>query len=170
MDGTTEGAEFTEGRQFRRLSLSTFIPDMKPEVNLTPEDTECTEGTQFRGSPVRLCCVVTSSPWVNPRVRIFHCLNRPRMLSDLSIMSSPIATSYGHVGHSAEVKMRLEIGDATLPVAQLGPDFLIVRTPVEHAPTDAVLYFSIDGNERRRDIHLPEGISAARTRTPIKGR
>ena len=85
-------------------------------------------------------------------------------------MSSPIATSYGHVGHSAEVKMRLEIGDTTLPVAQLGPDFLIVRTPVEHAPTDAVLYFAIDGNERRRDIRLPEGMSAARTRTPIRGR
>ena len=48
-DGTTEGAEFTEGRQLRRASLSTFIPDMKPEVDLIPEDTECTEGIQSRG-------------------------------------------------------------------------------------------------------------------------
>ena len=43
VDGTTESAEFTEGRQFRRLSLSTFIPDMEPEVNLTTEGAEFPE-------------------------------------------------------------------------------------------------------------------------------
>ncbi|HEX5176735.1 MAG TPA: hypothetical protein VFV83_06900 [Chthoniobacteraceae bacterium] len=85
-------------------------------------------------------------------------------------MSSSIATSYGQVGHSAEVKMRLELGDASLSVAQLGPDFLILRNPVEQAAADAVLFFSVDGNERRREIHLPEGISPGRPRTPIVSR
>jgi hypothetical protein len=85
-------------------------------------------------------------------------------------MSSSIATSYGRVGHSAEVKMRLELGDSTFPVAQLGPDFLILRTLVEQAPADAVLFYSVDGKERRRDIRLPEGISPTRPRTPIVGR
>jgi hypothetical protein len=85
-------------------------------------------------------------------------------------MPSSIATSYGQVGHSADVKMHLELRHATLSVAQLGPDFLILRTPVEQEPADAVLFFSIDGKERRRDIHLPEGISAARPRTLIISR
>lgn len=63
--------------------------------------------------------------------------------------------------------MHIEIGGRTLSVAQLGPDFLILETSVEHPPADAILFFSIDGNERRRSIRLPNGISPETKRTLI---
>ena len=66
--------------------------------------------------------------------------------------------------------MHIEIGGNTLSVAQLGPDFLILETSVEHPPADAILFFSIDGNERRRSIRLPDGISARNRRVAIATR
>lgn len=66
--------------------------------------------------------------------------------------------------------MHLEIGGETFSVAQLGPDFLILETAVELPPTDAILFFSIDGNERRRAIRLPAGISARSRRVAIASR
>lgn len=83
------------------------------------------------------------------------------------MMSSPIQTSFGHVGHSAEVKMHLTVDGKRLSVGQMGPDFLIMDATEDYAPTIAQLYLSVDGNEREWDIHLPEGISAGSRRVVI---
>ncbi len=66
--------------------------------------------------------------------------------------------------------MHLQVGDETHSVAQLGPDFVILEHAANLAPCDAVLHFSIDGNERERPIYLPAGASAAQRRTPIAAR
>jgi hypothetical protein len=82
-------------------------------------------------------------------------------------MSSSIATSYGHIGHSADVKMNITIAGEKHSVSQLGPDFLILENPVELPPSDAVLHFSIDGNERERLVRLPDGVSKQKRRVAI---
>lgn len=79
----------------------------------------------------------------------------------------PFMSSFGHVGHSAEVKMHLTIAGERLSVRQMGPDFLIIDATEGHAPTVVQLYLSVDGNEREWDIHLPEGIAAGSRRVLI---
>ncbi len=63
--------------------------------------------------------------------------------------------------------MHLSVNGHILPIAQLGPDFLILRTPVEHAPADAEISLSIDGDEKRWTVHLANGIHPDRLRTTI---
>jgi hypothetical protein len=57
-----------------------------------------------------------------------------------------------------------------MSVAQLGPDFLMLRTPVDHPPCGAEIAMSIDGHESRWAVHLPNGIQAARRETAIAPR
>jgi hypothetical protein len=70
-------------------------------------------------------------------------------------------------GHSADVRMHLSVNGQVLPIAQLGPEFLILRTPVEFAPADAEISLSIDGKLRRWTVHLANGINPDRLRTAI---
>ena len=65
----------------------------------------------------------------------------------------------GQGGHSAQVKMRLLLNGSSIPVAQMGPDFLILQSATEHSPADATLELCIDTNERRWKVRLPNGIS-----------
>jgi hypothetical protein len=70
-------------------------------------------------------------------------------------------------GHSADVRMRLLLDGASLPLAQLGPDFLLLESSADHAPGEATIVVSIDGNERSWGVRLPEGISARSKRVAI---
>lgn len=70
-------------------------------------------------------------------------------------------------GHSAQVKMRLLVNGSSIGVAQMGPDFLLVDAPINHPPGNASLVLQVDQIERRWDVHLPEGISAASKRVAI---
>jgi hypothetical protein len=63
--------------------------------------------------------------------------------------------------------MHLVLDGKTLSIGQLGPDFLLLDAPIDHPPATALLFFSIDGKEREREIHLPEGISAGSRRVVI---
>jgi hypothetical protein len=63
--------------------------------------------------------------------------------------------------------MRLLIDGQTLSVGQLGPDFLILDTAIDHPPARGRLFFAVDGNEREWNVHLPEGISAGSRRVVI---
>jgi hypothetical protein len=74
-------------------------------------------------------------------------------------VSSSILVSTGHIGHSADVKMSLIIDEVSHPVAQLGPDFLILKTPIDHAPTIATVLLSIDGSERKWIVQIPRAVS-----------
>lgn len=63
-------------------------------------------------------------------------------------------------GHSALVKMRLLLDGRSLPVVQMGPDFLILQSATEHPPGDAMIELCIDASERRWQVRLPNGISS----------
>lgn len=63
--------------------------------------------------------------------------------------------------------MRLDVAGRSLPIAQLGPDFLILGQPVELAPTRGEVVMSIDGGERRWPVGLPNGLAVATERTRI---
>jgi hypothetical protein len=63
--------------------------------------------------------------------------------------------------------MALHLNGHVLPIAQLGPDFLILTNPVDHSPTEAQIAMSIDGHESRWSVRLHEGISTAQRRTRI---
>jgi hypothetical protein len=69
--------------------------------------------------------------------------------------------SSGQGGHSAQVKMRLLLNGDSIPIAQMGPDFLILESATEHPPDDAILELRIDASERRWRVRLPHGMSAA---------
>ena len=63
--------------------------------------------------------------------------------------------------------MRLLVNGTSLPVAQLGPDFLLLKSPIDHPPADATVVLCMDENERRWQVRLPEGIAAESRRVVI---
>jgi hypothetical protein len=69
--------------------------------------------------------------------------------------------------HSADVRIHLHLNGCVLPIAQLGPEFLILRAPIDHPPCDAEITLSIDGDESRWSVHLPNGIQVGQKKTPI---
>jgi hypothetical protein len=69
--------------------------------------------------------------------------------------------------HSADVQMHLCLGGNVLPIAQLGPDFLVLRTPIDHAPDVGEIDMSVDGSRSRWFVHLPDGLAAERRKTRI---
>ena len=70
-------------------------------------------------------------------------------------------------GHSAQVKIQLLIDGGSIPVAQMGLDFLLIDAPFDHPPGDAKLILQVDQSERRWDVRLPNGISAGSNRVAI---
>ena len=63
--------------------------------------------------------------------------------------------------------MHLLVDGRTLSVGQLGPDFLILDTAIDHPPTNGRLFFALDGNEREWEVRLPEGIAVESRRVVI---
>jgi hypothetical protein len=61
-------------------------------------------------------------------------------------------------GHSADVRMRLLVNGTSLPMAQLGPDFLLLDTAIDHPPADASILLGVDESARQWRVHLPEGL------------
>jgi hypothetical protein len=75
----------------------------------------------------------------------------------MSVSSIKPLSSQG--GHSSRVNMRLLFNGYSLPVAQIGPDFILVDEPVNHPPTAASVIFQVDETERHWKVQLPFGIS-----------
>jgi hypothetical protein len=71
-------------------------------------------------------------------------------------------------GHSAQVKIQLLLNGGSIPVSQLGPDFLLLNNPFDHPPGNASLILQVDRSERRWSICLPEGMSATSNRVSIR--
>ena len=59
-------------------------------------------------------------------------------------------------GHSTEVRIALTVNGRVLPVAQLGPDFIELRTPIDHPPTAGQIELSIDGFRKHWAVELPD--------------
>ena len=58
--------------------------------------------------------------------------------------------------------MLLIVNGLSLAIAQMGPDFVILKAPVNHPPGAASLVLQVDQSERRWNVHLPNGISAGK--------
>ena len=71
------------------------------------------------------------------------------------------------LAYSANVKMQLNVNGLVLPIGQLGPGFLILRNAPDYPPVKAEIEMWIDDDESRWSVYLPDGISAAKTRTKI---
>ncbi|MHB1426147.1 MAG: hypothetical protein ACYC3I_23535 [Gemmataceae bacterium] len=69
--------------------------------------------------------------------------------------------------HSADVRIYLHVNGSVLPVAQLGPSFLVLRRSSDHPPCEAEISLSIDGDEKRWTVHLTNGIQVGRRKTAI---
>ena len=63
--------------------------------------------------------------------------------------------------------MFLLIDGVSFPVAQMGPDFVLLRKPIEHSPCNASVVFEVDQREERWEVRLPNGISATSNRVAI---
>jgi hypothetical protein len=70
-------------------------------------------------------------------------------------------------GHSADVRMELSVNGFVLPIAHLGPNFLVLETPIDHPPVDAEIGLWIDGREDRWRVRLADGIRANQRKTAI---
>jgi hypothetical protein len=66
-------------------------------------------------------------------------------------------------GYSSTVRGWLEAGGHRFPLAQVGPNFCIIRDNVTTPPTGAELVIEVDGDERRKRVFLPAGISESFT-------
>jgi len=63
--------------------------------------------------------------------------------------------------------MQLLVNGSSFPIAQMGPDFLLLDKPVDHPPSEATIVFAVEGNGRRWPVYLPEGLAAGRERVLI---
>ena len=77
------------------------------------------------------------------------------------------ATPQQPIAHSAIVHIQLLVNGFIMPVSQLGPNFLILRNPIDHPPVDAEITMSIDNHIDRWRVFLPDGIQSAKRETVI---
>ena len=56
--------------------------------------------------------------------------------------------------------MELLVDGSSLPIAQMGPDFLLLGRSIDHPPGTARIVMRIDESESDWEVSLPEGITA----------
>ena len=83
----------------------------------------------------------------------------------MSAISSQFSSSGGH---SAEVRITLILDGERIPVAQLGPGFLLLDSPSDRPPTGASIELRADESESCWPIYLPKGISAGSKQVAIR--
>ena len=59
------------------------------------------------------------------------------------------------------------VNGSVIPIAQMGPDFLLLDKTVDYPPGEATIVFCVDGSERRWAVRLPEGLAVGRERVTI---
>jgi hypothetical protein len=72
-----------------------------------------------------------------------------------------------HGAHSADVQITLNLTNLSVPVAQLGPDFIILCEGVNHPPSEAEMVLRVDASESRWAVFLPDGLRDDVVRIPI---
>jgi hypothetical protein len=75
------------------------------------------------------------------------------------------ASSYG--GHSAIVKMQLRFNGTSMPIAKMGPDYIVVNSAQDHPPCEATIELRVDESESLWNVWLPNGISAGSKRVAL---
>ena len=77
-------------------------------------------------------------------------------------------TTPTRASHSAQVEMRMFVNGSVVPIAQLGPDFVILaQPPVAHPPARAEIEITVDGATDRFAVNLTAGLAAGEKRVPI---
>ena len=61
--------------------------------------------------------------------------------------------------YSAVVELQLVAQGNSYPLAQIGPDFVIFKTPVNLAPCEATIIMHVDGEKRRWSAALVDGVN-----------
>jgi hypothetical protein len=67
-------------------------------------------------------------------------------------------------GYSTDLEGFLCVGSERFPLAELGPDFCIVRRSVSLPPSKGEIVLLIDGSESRIAVSLPDGAAVDRPR------
>ena len=70
-------------------------------------------------------------------------------------------------GHSAIVKMQLRFNGTTIPIAKMGPDYIVVESASDHPPCEATIEMWVDDSESHWNVRLPNGISARSKRVVL---
>ena len=63
--------------------------------------------------------------------------------------------------------MELIAHGMSISINQMGPDFLLVESPVDLPPGEATIVLQVDKSERRWQVLLPDGISRASNRVAL---
>lgn len=69
--------------------------------------------------------------------------------------------------HSADVQMHLSVNGHTISIGHLGPDYVVLDTPIDYPPTEAEISLAVDGKESRWRVRLSDGLSASQARARI---
>jgi len=70
-------------------------------------------------------------------------------------------------GHSAIVKMQLRFNGTSIPIAKMGPDYIVVHSARDHPPCEATIEMSVDESKSRWNVRLPNGIPAGTKRVAL---
>jgi hypothetical protein len=63
--------------------------------------------------------------------------------------------------------MRLLVNGLSLRITHMGPDFVLLESPVDHVPGEASISLKVDDSESQWKVRLPEGISKASNRVAL---
>ena len=63
--------------------------------------------------------------------------------------------------------MHLRINGHVLTISQIAPDFIILKTPIDHPPAEGDIDYVVDGFKRRWTVQLPDGLKAGLRKTAI---
>ena len=58
--------------------------------------------------------------------------------------------------------MQLSVDGISIPVAQMGPDFVLLREPISLPPCDATLVIRVDQAEKQWLVRLPNGVAGSK--------
>lgn len=71
------------------------------------------------------------------------------------------AGAFGTTPFSASIDMWLEVAGQQVPIAQMGPNFVVLRERSEFEPGEAVLVLVVDGQRKSWPVKMPRGGSAS---------
>ncbi len=70
--------------------------------------------------------------------------------------------------YSADVVLSLLVGDRTIGLSQVAPDFVVLAEPIELPPSPAEVHVNVDGHVHRRSVFLVNGIHPSDVRTRLE--
>ena len=63
--------------------------------------------------------------------------------------------------------MRLIVNGTPIRVTHMGPDFVLLESPIDHPPCEASILLRVDDSETEWKVRLPEGISRGSNRIAL---